>query len=519
MNGKDIELEPPARKAPIEPAIFERHAREDGHPVSLEKQTRIRRLFSYSQLFAFSLTYMGTWETIFMNSYFALANGGPNALFFSYILCFVGAMAQASSIGEMASMIPIAGAQYHWAWNLAPPSAKRFTTWIQGWMTWFGYVSLLASSANYTSLLLESLIASIYHDYSPGSWHTTALVIGMVIIITLLNTYCFRAVPYLELLWGILHLTLFVVFIVVMTVMGTRNDSSIFLEKSVTSGWRDNYGLAWNVGSLSGIWLFTGFDSVIHMSEETRAAKEAVPRAMFWSIVTNGLMGLAMLIAYLIAMGPLEEVQGYKFPSAGVIRHVTNSDAATTTLMSFLFVGSFCSVLAGVASVSRLTWAWSRDGGLPAYFSFVDGKRRVPSRAVVITVAIIALMSLLNLSSGSYVVFGAIAALGSLALYISYAIAIGCMIYSRFATTVPFGAWNLGRYGLFINCFAMVYTLWAIIFLPFPQDLPVTATTMNYASPVLGLVLAIAIALWIFRARTHWAGPNLTIIDFIVRNS
>ena len=35
----------------------------------------------------------------------------------------------------MASIQPIAGAQYHWTHALAPAGAKRFITWIQGDLT------------------------------------------------------------------------------------------------------------------------------------------------------------------------------------------------------------------------------------------------------------------------------------------------------------------------------------------------------------------------------------------------
>ena len=46
------------------------------------------------------------------------------------------------------SIQPIAGAQYHWTWQLAPPRHRRFITWIQGWITWFSWVSLLCSVVN-----------------------------------------------------------------------------------------------------------------------------------------------------------------------------------------------------------------------------------------------------------------------------------------------------------------------------------------------------------------------------------
>lgn len=73
------------------------------------------------------------------NMYFALNNGGPAAWFWSYIIVLAGVLCQAATFGEMASIQPIAGAQYYWTWNFSPPSCRRFLTWMQGWMTWTGW--------------------------------------------------------------------------------------------------------------------------------------------------------------------------------------------------------------------------------------------------------------------------------------------------------------------------------------------------------------------------------------------
>ena len=37
-----------------------------------------------------------------------------------------------TAIGELSSMIPTAGGQYHWVNLLAPPSSKRFFSYITG---------------------------------------------------------------------------------------------------------------------------------------------------------------------------------------------------------------------------------------------------------------------------------------------------------------------------------------------------------------------------------------------------
>lgn len=150
--------------------------------------------------------------------------------------------------------------------------------------------------------------------------------------------------------------------------------------------------------------------------------------------------------------------------------------------------------------------------------------------------------------------FGAITALSSLALYISYFIAISSaslhlllllviekakttcyylpythggvltiigMLYARYShgSNLKLGEWNWGRWGVYINVFALVYTAYMSIWLPFPSTLPVTAANMNYSGPILVLMLTVAVLLWLSWARTNWTGPNLTIMNFIVATS
>lgn len=61
-----------------------------------------------------------------------LENGGPASLVWGMLLSMTGTMALALSLAEMASICPLAGAQYHWTAVLAPPRIRAFTTWMQG---------------------------------------------------------------------------------------------------------------------------------------------------------------------------------------------------------------------------------------------------------------------------------------------------------------------------------------------------------------------------------------------------
>lgn len=218
-------------------------------------------------------------------------------------------------------------------------------------------------------------------------------------------------------------------------------------------------------------------------------------------------------------MGSLEEVLNSASPFVTLLYKSTGSPKAATAMISALTASGMGCSLATVSSVSRLTWAWARDGGLPRYFGHVSKKHHVPVRAVLLTGGIIAIFSLLNIGSTTYIVFGAIVSLSSFAMYISYALVLLCMLYARRTGNVQLGEWNLGRWGVYVNCFGLLYTLWALIFLVFPMTLPVDAVTMNYSGPVYGMVFLAATILWFYRARKNWEGPNREIINIILRNS
>lgn len=334
--------------------------------------SRIRRIFNFTQIFAFSLTFMSTWLGMCTNMWFALYNGGPQTFAWSVIIAYVGALAQSASLAEMASIQPIAGAQYHWTWALAPTGCKRFVTWMQGWVTWFGWISLLAGIANVNAGLLQSLASLNNPDYVPEQWHVVLIIYAMVISQTAINIFAYKLVPKIEMAAGILYVCLFVVFLTVLAALGDKHSASyVFTSSTVSSGWSDTF-TAWNIGMLTCAWSFTGFDGALHMSEEVRKAKHAVPRALFWTIALNGILGYAMVLAILFASGSLDEDLNSYWPIIVIVQNVTGSVKATTALISLLFAVSYCVGLASITTVSRLTWAWARDGGLHPWFALVS---------------------------------------------------------------------------------------------------------------------------------------------------
>lgn len=247
------------------------------------------------------------------------------------------------------------------------------------------------------------------------------MMVAMLIIHGAINStrYTFALVPWLELLAEVVYICLLVVFMSVNLVLGMlQRTSYTFFHHEVSSGWTKYY-VAWNLGLLRCVWSFISFDGTVHMSEETKKAKQAVPRATLCSICLNGALGYWLVITLLACMGPMEDVLASGFPVAAILLRITGSVPATTALICGLLIFSFCLCIRSIASVFRLAWAWSRDGGLPIWFAYVSPEHFVPVRAIWFSILVVVLLSLLKIASTA--AFREIKSLSLMALYFSYA--------------------------------------------------------------------------------------------------
>lgn len=188
--------------------------------------------------------------------YFALANGGPAAWVWAYLVVGFGVLCQAVTFGEMASIQPIAGAQYYWTWNFAPIRLRRFLTWLQGWSTWTGYVALLATCINGVAVVIEGIV-QLNYDYEVRGWHTALIDVALILLCASINIFSFRLLSVFQMMVAVLNIVLLVIFMVIIWTLSPKNSPSILTISEVASGW-ENYFVSVNIGSLSSIFLFIG---------------------------------------------------------------------------------------------------------------------------------------------------------------------------------------------------------------------------------------------------------------------
>jgi len=112
------------------------------------------------------------------------------------------------------------------------------------------------------------------------------------------------------------------------------------------------------------------------MSEEVKDSATTVPRVIILTIIINASLALGFLIALLFCLSNVEEILSTPtgYPIIAILVQATGSDAAGTACEAGLIIIAFVSGLALLASVSRLTFAFARDGGLPfsKFFAYVS---------------------------------------------------------------------------------------------------------------------------------------------------
>ncbi|KAK5677635.1 hypothetical protein LTR17_027695 [Elasticomyces elasticus] len=156
------------------------------------------------------------------------------------------------------------------------------------------------------------------------------------------------------------------------------------------------------------------------MAEETQDASVNVPRGTIGSY-------------------PIGTVSGLIYAQA------TGSDSGTLTLTAILIILTFFSATNFMASASRQTYAFARDGGLPfsVQIAKVSERLNVPILACIIAFAFVVLLSLITL--GSYVAFYAIIYPQLIALFFTYEVVVGHLSIAAYADLLyrnAGGAWD-----------------------------------------------------------------------------
>src|SRR6185437_11155745 len=171
----------------------------------------------------------------------------------------------------------------------------------------------------------------------------------------------------------------------------------------------------------------TGFDACAHVSEETLGAAKSAARGLWQSIFYSAVGGWILLLAFLFAATDVEAVD-----AAGGFSGAIFESALTPFFFKVVIIistiGQFFCGMSCVTSMSRMTYAFSRDRAVPGWklWSKVD-RDGTPVKAIIaacIAGGILTLPALYKSPAGIPVAFYAVVSVAVIGLYVAFAIPI-----------------------------------------------------------------------------------------------
>jgi choline transport protein len=123
----------------------------------------------------------------------------------------------------------------------------------------FAWIAVCTQVCFLEGTILQGLIILNDDSYIPKGWHGTLLAWSILALPLLCNVFARKLLAPVEVLGGILHIALFVVFIVVLVALSPRSSASyVFTETTTNLSGYSSGGVSWCIGLLSGAFPLAG---------------------------------------------------------------------------------------------------------------------------------------------------------------------------------------------------------------------------------------------------------------------
>ncbi len=341
---------------------------------------------------------------IFVLTGTAAANYAGPSIMLSFIFSALGCVFAGLCYAEFASMIPIAGSAYTYAYA----TLGEFLAWIIGWdlileylfasstvaVGWSGYfVSFLK---DFGIIIPHELCSAPFNHVIGQGWERTGSIlnfpaVALVVLITALLVIGIRESSRFNNVIVIIKLTVILLFIGFgISFVHVENWHPFVPENTGHFGAFGISGIF--AGSAVIFFAYIGFDALSTAAQETRNPARDMPKGILWSLVI-------CTVLYVAVAAVLTGIVNYKDlnVAAPIALAIDRAGDSLLWLRPFIKIGA----LAGLSSVvlvmlmaqPRIFYTMAKDGLLPSAFTVVHKKFKTPYITTMVTGAFAALIA------------------------------------------------------------------------------------------------------------------------------
>jgi len=374
---------------------------------------------------------------------------GP-AIALSFVISGIGCVFAALCYAEFASLIPIAGSAYTYAYA----TLGRFFAWVIGWdllleylfgastvaVGWSGYVSSWLADLG-IRIPREWASAPFAYDPKTHQWLQTGAFFNVpaafiIAVLTTLLVLGIRESATFNNLIVLVKVGVIVLFIVFGAAYVNVANWTPFIPDN--TGQFGHYG--WS-GVLRGagviFFAYIGFDAVSTAAQEARNPQRDMPIGIIGSL---GISTLLYILVALVMTGVVNYRElGVPDPMAVAVNAM---QGASGEPLYWLRHAVKLGAIAGLSSVilvlllgqPRILYTMAKDGLLPPFFAQVHERFRTPARATILTGTVAGLISGLFPIG----ILGELVSIGTLLAFTIVCIAVIVLRYTRPDLPRPF---------------------------------------------------------------------------------
>jgi amino acid transporter len=263
-------------------------------------------------------------------------------------------------------------------------------------------------------------------------------------------------------------------------------------------------GSAFVLGLLQAQWTYTGYDASAHVAEETVMARLNSAWGVFLSVAVSAVVGYAMLLILTLHVPDVAATVDAANAPAVLYVAYANLEPFAAHLVAVLIGGAMwlCG-LASITSMSRMWFAFARDGGMPGHglIKRIHPRLGTPVWSITITCVLAVLLTVYA------ALYSVVVAISTTALYLAYAIPLYLNLRNKLRrrgeyTTQASAPWNLGRWGVPLNLVAVLWVAVITVLFSIPPN--------ELAGWSMLALIAFMAVYWAVDARHRFRGPQGT---------
>lgn len=318
----------------------------------------------------------------------------------AYLIASSAIFLTAASYGRMATIHVGAGSAYTYARRaIAAPVG-----FLVGWSVLLDYLLLPMLTALVTAVYLHAAVPAVPRG---------VFVLAFLALITGVNLLGIRVASWMNGVLMVVQGGVIATFLLLAIRHVVDTDGSRALD-TATPFFRADVPIALTAhGAAIAALSFLGFDAVSTLSDEARAPRRDIPRAVILVALIVGALFVAAAFLAQLVVGPAAL---HDPASAGLaIARTVGGDTLVTAFTAGMIATQVAAGIAAQAGVARLLFAMGRDGVLPrSFFARVSPRTHAPACNVLLSAAVGLLALVLSEEQGTTLVnFGAFIAFTS----------------------------------------------------------------------------------------------------------